>query len=104
MTSDIGKALEFSQKVEAGTVWVNCYNQVCCQAGSFLNTEYIMIFFVLVHVSKGIFVLVHVSKAIFVFVHTSKGIFVLVHISKGNLRRENIYYIVAFYSLVFSYW
>jgi hypothetical protein len=35
ITSDIGKALEFSQKVEAGTVWVNCYNQVCCQAGSF---------------------------------------------------------------------
>jgi hypothetical protein len=61
MTSDIGKALEFSQKVEAGTVWVNCYNQVCCQAGSFFNTEYVMISFV------------------------------LVHISKGNLRRENIY-------------
>ncbi len=46
-----------------------------------------MIFFVLVHISKGSFVLVHISK----------GIFVLVHISKGNLRRD-------FYSLVFSYW
>ncbi len=31
LTRDIGKALEFSQKVQAGSVWINCYDHTVCQ-------------------------------------------------------------------------
>lgn len=32
VTKNINNALVFTQAVEAGTVWVNCYNAVVCQA------------------------------------------------------------------------
>lgn len=31
LTRDITKALEFSQKVQAGSVWINCYDHTVCQ-------------------------------------------------------------------------
>ncbi len=31
LTRDISKALEFSQKVQAGSVWINCYDHTVCQ-------------------------------------------------------------------------
>lgn len=32
VTKDINKAMKFAQEVEAGSVWINCYNAVILQA------------------------------------------------------------------------
>ncbi len=58
LTRDIGKALEFSQKVQAGSVWINCYDHTVCQV-SLLDFRWVSEMVLLREKMKDVFKVMH---------------------------------------------